>query len=197
METAESRPDKSFDLDLIYCRLATSRHDHTEAVWNDLAKILHNQDPNEIVFDVRLHRIFKDCHPSCKSTVFQAIWHKMAQGLQAHHAAGTCTPQLLIDLCKLYSTGQCRSTNRYYRCGKFEMVLRELVLLEVKNGVSGWLPFPLATYVQFLVSSSDRITHMLPNYIVERVEQMAPQLRTTHIFKIVNGLEARQRCLDR
>lgn len=192
MKAAESRPDKSIDLDLIYCRLATSRIDCTEAAWKDLTTILCNQDPNDVIFDIRLHRIFKDRRRSCKSAIFQSFWHKMAEGLRAQHSAGTCTPQLLLHLCSLYCVGKSPTSNRNHRCIKFEMILRELVLLDVMENVSGWLPNALATYAQFLISISDFNNTTLPNYIVERMELMAPQFKTNQIFKIANALETRQ-----
>lgn len=191
MKTAESRPDKSFDLDLIYCRLGTPRIDYTEAAWKDLATILCNQDPNDVIFDTGLHRIFRYRRQGCKSAVFQTFWYKVAEGLRAQHAAGMCTPELLLKLCNLYSMGKSPTMKRHHRCVKFEMVLRELILLDVMEGMSGWLPSRLATYAQFLVSCSDSNTHTLPNYVVERIELMAPQFRANHIFQIAHGLETR------
>lgn len=82
LKTAESRPDKSIDVDLIYCRLANPLIDYAEAAWNDLDTILCKQDAN-------------DCRrQGCKSALFQAYWHKVAEGLRAQHSAGACSSNL-------------------------------------------------------------------------------------------------------
>lgn len=197
LKAAESRPDKSTDTDLIYCRLGHSLPDRAEAAWEDLAALINERSANDIIGDKCLYAIFKDRRHGCKSSTFQRFWLKIADSLRVQHTNDSCTPQLLFRLCNLYCITKSPTSNRNHRCIKFETLFREMILLDVCHGLSGWLPSVIASYAEFLISCSDTNIITLPRYFVERIEQMSDQFRTSHVVRIAISLDIRQRNADR
>lgn len=196
LATAESRPNKSVDTDLIYCRLGHTLSDYNEMAWNDFAAII-NERRTDILNDENLFAILKDRRNTCRSSIFQNFWHKVAENLRAQYSAGTCAPETINRLCLLYCGTKSPTANRNHRCAKFERILRELILLDVSQGLSGWLPRTIAAYAQFMVGCSDGSIITLPKYFVERIEQMTPQFRAKDIARIGHGLQIRQRNEDK
>lgn len=192
LEAAESRPDKCVDTDLLYCRLSNGLSEFSESAWNDVASIINERTAAEILDDANLFTILKDRRYTCRSSIFQIFWHKVAENLHAHLATETWQPETINRLCSLYCVTKSPTGNRNHRSIRFERILRELILLDVNQGLSRWKPSSISLYSEFMVSCADGNIATLPNYFVERIEQMQSQFRTKDIGRISKGLRSRQ-----
>lgn len=93
----------------------------------------------------------------------------------------------ISTLCHRYCVMQRRITNKY-RCHRFELLLRELALNEIKHGVSAWMPSRIAAFSTFLIGfANDSIE--LPEYFLKKVEEMESQFTVSEIINISIGLE--------
>lgn len=96
-----------------------------------------------------------------------------------------------IGLAHRYCTVQKTMRNRY-RNQKFETLLRDLALVEIKYGVSAWIPSRIGRLASFIIGfATDPVTNYvtLPEYFVEKIESIGPQLTFTEIISISNGIE--------
>ncbi|XP_055311762.1 uncharacterized protein LOC129574190 isoform X2 [Sitodiplosis mosellana] len=191
VKAAESRTDKSTDLDLIYCRLSKYLPDHLESVSRDMLTILANSGSENTIKNDQLFAILKHKRYISVKDIYKKYWEKMTEDL-----ANISTQALDIDftlstLSYRYCLLQKGLASRY-RCQKFESLLKELVLIEVKYGISAWLPHRIANMATFIIGYAndpifDQIT--LPEYFVKKIEEMAPQFTANEIIDISIGIE--------
>ncbi|XP_031637600.1 uncharacterized protein LOC116350029 [Contarinia nasturtii] len=161
VETAESRPTKSTDLNLIYCRLARKTPENLENISKDLEKIIENLDSKDIIKNKILFWVLQKKQDNSMRNNFRMYWSKCAEDLSRINNQGLQIDSILCELSFRYCLVQKR-TNHRFRCRTFESLLRELTLIEIKHGVTQWKPSHLASLSTFIIAyandpSLDRI----------------------------------------
>lgn len=130
--------------------------------------------------------------------IHQKYWDKIAEDLNmkcVYETQELETNSTIPTLCHWYYVLQNGKTNNY-RCQRLETLLRELALIDIKYGVSSWKPQRLSKLAMFLIgfannSSSDYVT--LPDDLIKKVEEMAPQFSIKEIIDISKGVEMLRR----
>lgn len=191
VSAAESRSDKSTDLNLIYCRFAKTTPENLESVSKDLLNIIENLDAKNIIKDYNLFMVLKNKRLISAREVYQKYWDKVAEDLSSIDIHALDIDNVLATLAHRYCIIQKSMLNKY-RCKKFESLLRELSLIEIKYGTSAWKPNRISKLATFLIGcaydpSSEYIT--LPEYFVRKVEKMASQFTVNEIVDISIGIE--------
>lgn len=190
VKEAESRPDKSTDVNLIYCRLSKQLPDHSAKVSKELLTIVKNMDAKGTISNDTLFTILKNKRNINAKDIYERYWEKVVVDLAAINTNDLEIDSILSSLAYRYCSMQ-RGLASKYRNQKFESLLRELALIEIKYGSSAWKPHRVAKLSTFLIGyatdSSDYVT--LPEYFVKKVEEMAPQFTFKEIIDISTGIE--------
>lgn len=190
VKAAEARPDKSSNLDLIFCRLSKYTPDHLEEVSQDVLKIVKHLDPKGIIKNDQLFAILKSKRFISTKDIYQKYWAKVAEDLASINTQALDIDSTLSSLSYRYCLLQKGMTSRY-RCQTFESLLKELLLIELKYGTSAWLPHRISTFATFIIGyANDQFDHItLPEYFVKKIEEMAPQFSVKEIIDISIGIE--------
>lgn len=157
-------------------------------------KILTNLDSKDLTKNDKIFALLKNKRyiiTTGNREIYQKYWDKIFEDLSNISPQALDIDVTLAILSYRYCSLQKRLTNRY-RCHKFESLLKELIFLEVKYGVSAWLPHRVARMSTFVIGYAndvffDNIT--LPEYFVKKIEEMAPQFTVSEIIDISIGLE--------
>lgn len=190
-ETAESRNDKSTDLNLLYCRLCKHLPEHSNAVSKDLLSLLKSMDAKDIIKNDVLYVVLKSKRFIYPKEIYQVYWDKVVQDLLNINTNHLEMDKILAQIAYRYCAMQKGMTQKH-RNPKFETFLKELTLIEMKYGVSAWKPYRLSRLTTFLIGfacdlSTDFVT--LPEHFVAKVEQMAPQFGFNETFDLSNGID--------
>lgn len=190
IDEAERRPDKSKDLDLIYCRLAKLTPDHLDKVSREMLTIVNKIDARNIIQNHQLFSILKNKRYISAKEIYHKYWDKTFDDLTNINIQGD-TDATLATLCFRYCLLQRGITSRH-RNPKFESLLRELTLIEIKYGASSWKPNRLAKLSTFIIGYAhdptiDQVT--LPEYLVRKIEEMSPQFSVNDIIDLSIGIE--------
>lgn len=191
VKTAESRPDKSTDLNLIYCRFSKQLPEQSEKVAKDLLTLIENLDTNGIMTNDNLFIVLKNKRYMNAKEIYQKYWEKVADDLARINANDQELDLKLSNISYQYCLMQKSLVNRS-RSHKFESILRELALLDVKFGVSAWKPNRLTRLSTFIIgfacdSTSGYVT--LPEYFVRTIEENAHQFGFKEVIDIATGIE--------
>lgn len=190
-KTAESRSDKSTDLNLFYCRLCKHLPKHSEAMSKELLSMLKRIDAKDIIKNDLLYFVIKMKRYIYSKEIYQVYWDKIVQDLLNINTNDLEMDAILAHLAYRYCAMQ-KGMTHTYRNQKFETLLKELALIEIKYGASAWKPYRMSRLATFLIgfacdSSNDFIT--LPEHFVVKIEQMAPQFSFREIIDLSNGIE--------
>lgn len=190
-EAAESRIDKSTDLNLLYCRLCKHLPEHSNVVSKDLLSILKRLDAKDIIKNDVLNTVLKSKRYIYPKEIYQVYWDKVVQDLLNINTNDLEMDAILAQIAHRYCAMQKGMTPKY-RNPKFESLLKELALIEMKYGVSAWKPYRLSRLATFLIGfacdlSTEFVT--LPEHFVVKVEQMAPQFSFRETIDLSNGIE--------
>lgn len=191
VNTAEARPDKSTDVNLIYCRFAKQLPEHSEIVSKDLLAIVQNLDAEGIINNDVLFTILKNKRYIHAKDIYQKYWDKVVIDLASKNTNDLEIDSILSNLAHRYCSMQRGSTSKY-RNQRFESLLRELALIEIKYGSSAWKPHRLAKLSTFLIGyAADPLTDYvtLPEYFVKKIEEMKLQFTFKEIIDISSGIE--------
>lgn len=191
LETAESRHEKSTNIDLIYCRLSRHMPDHSEKVSHDLLTLIENMDVGTMIGNDKLFWMIKTKRYINAKDIYRKYWEKVADDMKALESNAVDIDLTLSTLSYHYCRIQ-KGMFTKYRCTKFESLLKELALIEIKYGVSGWKPNRITKLGTFLIGcaydpATDYVT--LPEYFVKKIEEMAPQFTINEIVDISIGIE--------
>lgn len=190
-EAAESRVGKSTDLNLLYCRMCKHLPEHSEAISKDLLSMLKRMDATDIIKNELLYSALKSKRHIYSREIHQVYWDKIVQDLMNINTNHLEMDVILAQLAYRYSAMQGGLSSKY-RNQKFETLLKDLALIEMKYGVSAWKPYQVSRLATFLIGfacdlSNNYVT--LPEHFVEKIEQMAPQFNFREIINLSNGLE--------
>lgn len=190
-DAAESRLDKSNDLNLLFCRHYKQLPENSKVISKDLLTILKDMDAKDIIKNDVLYTILKNNRFTFPKEMYQVYWDKVVQDLLNINANDLQMDKILAKIAFRYCAMQ-KGMTQNYRNPKFEALLKELTLIEMKYGVSAWKPYRLSRLATFLIgfacdASNDFVT--LPESFVEKIEQMAPQFRFPETVDLSNGIE--------
>lgn len=190
-EEAESRSKNSTDLNLLYCRLSKQLPDHSVAVSKDLLAILKRMDAENIIKNDVLYVMLKSKRYIYPKEIYQVYWDKVVQDLLGINANDLEMDAILARLAYRYSAMQ-RGMTPKYRNQKFEVLLKELALIEINYGATAWKPHRICKLSTFIIGfacdlSTDFVT--LPEQFVTKIEHMAPQFSFSEIIDLSNGIE--------
>lgn len=189
IEEAESRPDKSTDMNLIYCRLSKFTPDHLDKVSNELFAIVEKLNSKDIISNSKLFSILRNKRYISKKEIYHKYWQKNFEDLSDVNIQAMDIDVTLSTLSHRYCFLQRGMTSRY-RNHRFESLLREFILTEVKYGASGCKPNRLAKLATFIIGyahdpTTDNI--LLPEYFVRKIEEMGPQFSVNSVIDISSG----------
>lgn len=146
--------------------------------------------------------------------IYNIYWDKVADDLFSINMQTLDTDSTLATLSYRYCLLQRGLTSRY-RCQKFESLLKELMLIEIKHGFSAWIPNRMTKMATFLIGyANDQFNHIvlpvskfsfgthltldlylnnycsiLQAYFVERIEEMSPNFSVSEVMDISIGIE--------
>lgn len=188
LKTAESREDKSTDIDLIFCRLRNQLPEYIESACNDMSKLLEQTKFDNIIQNEKLYSTFK--HKRCLSQkqIYQNYWDKVMDNLSAMDTNAPDFERTLCELSFRYCITNKGTANSHFRCPRFESLLRELILIDVKYGTSAWLAKHISCFSTFIIGYADHVYNTLPEYFIKKIEQMAPQFSITDVMEISLGI---------
>lgn len=192
LKYAESRADKSTDIDLLYVRTSSYLPAQVEEVSKDIKEICDRTDSKDIIKNTKLFKIVKYAKRISK-TMHNNYWNKLTTDLQTLSPYQPNFEHTLSELCHGYAIGVDHAMNSFgKRCENFESTARSLVLNEIKYGVSRHQPALIARYASFIISfSNDRDSTrwgVLPEYLTRRIEEQSAQFGIYDVSCIANGL---------
>lgn len=166
--------------------------DSTEKTSKDLLKLIQNLKPKDIIQNELLFSLLVSKRYTNANAIHQIYWNKIFDDLnhlETHKFGMDTTIATLSHRYCLLQAGMASN----YRCIKFENLLKELALTDIKNGASAWKPQRLTKLAMFLIGfahnpKSDYVT--LPEYLVEKIEQMATQFQFRDIMDISKGIKS-------
>lgn len=175
---------------MIYCRLSKSTPENSERVSNELLTLIEGIDTKGIMNNNTLFMLLKNKR-YISPKIYRKYWEKIAEDTTHISLQALDVDSKLSMLSHRYCLIQKGMINKY-RCKKFEMLLKEFALFEVKYGSSAWKPRRLSKLATFLIGfahdpTSDYIT--LPEYFVRKVEKMSSQYTINEIIDISIGIE--------
>lgn len=123
--------------------------------------------------------------------IYQVYWDKVVQDLMNINTNDLEMDRILAQLAYRYC-GMQKGMTQKYRNQRFESLLKELTLIEMKYGVSAWKPYRMSRLATFLIGfacdlSNDFVT--LPEQFVADIEQMAPQFGFQETVDLSNGID--------
>lgn len=191
VKSAESRSEKSTDLNLVYCRLSKQLPDHLDVVSKDLLTIIENMNFNGIMNNEVLYILLKKKRFTNMNEIYRKYWDKVTDDLVHLNANHSEMDAILSNISSRYCLIR-KGSNNQLRYPKLESILRELALMEIKHGVSGWKPNRLGRLATFLIGfahdpSTDYV--LLPEYLVQKIEEMSTQFNIKEIIEISTGIE--------
>lgn len=165
--------------------------ENVETVSKELLSVLYSIDAKDIIKNDLLHAMLKRNRYVYPKEIYQIYWDKVVQDLLNINTNDLEIDAILAQITHQYCAMQKGMTQKY-RHQKFESLIKELALIEIKYGMSAWKPNRIAELSTFLIGfandlSTDFVT--LPEYFVAKVEEMAPQFGFREIFNLSNGLE--------
>lgn len=152
---------------------------------------MYDLDSKNIIKNEQLFAILKNKRCITLKDIYQKYWDKVADDLASISTQALDIDSTLSTLSYRYCSLQKGLTSRY-RCQKFESLLKELVLIELKYGVSAWKPNRVAKLATFIIGfASDPIfdNTMLPEYFVKKIEGMACQFTVNEVIDLSIGIE--------
>lgn len=191
VNAAESREDKSTDIDLIYCRLSKPMPEHSERVSKDLLNLIKDVQSKGIIKNDIFFLVLKNRRYISAKDIYHIYWEKVADDMTSTDPMTADEDQILSTLSYRYTLIQKGILNKY-RCKKFESLLKELALIQIKYGLSAWKPNQLSKLATFLIGyaydpTTEYVT--LPDYFVRKVEEMASQFTVNEVIDISMGIE--------
>lgn len=123
--------------------------------------------------------------------IYQVYWDKVVQDLLNINTNDLEMDRILAQIAYRYC-GMQKGMAQKYRNQRFEALLKELTLIEMKYGVSAWKPDRMSRLATFIIgfacdSSNDFVT--LPEQFVTKIEEMAPQFDFQETVDLSNGIE--------
>lgn len=193
VKEAESRADKSTDLDLVYTRSASHLPNDIEQIAKDIDEIVNRTHYSGIRKNEALYRTIKYAKYVKRSTYIN-YWDKVTTDLSAMNPYADDFYHVLSELCYRYISFNSFLGVDGKRCEQFETVTRMLVLNEIKYGISGYRPDLLARFASFIIGyANNKIsTHgwgILPEYLVQKIEEMSPQFNFQSLIDISFGVQ--------
>lgn len=180
---AESRPNKSGDIHLIYCRLFKPVPDNSGHAMKDLLAFINRLDGKNILNNDTLYAALRANPYHSNNTllkdVYHQYWHKVSRDI-SDALNGEVT---LSFVCHQYYKLN-RTSPIKYRSRNLESLLNELSLMEIKHEHFTWKSRQFAKLATFVITFSD----VIPEYFMNKFEKMAPQFTTKEVMDICYSL---------
>lgn len=191
LEAAESRPDKSTDIHLLYCRSATHLPDEVEKVSAEISHYIDLFDSKDITKNAVLTAILMQRGHLNLTKFNQIYWKKVANDLSMKFRTLRETDTILAILSSRY----CLLKQRFGHgslCPEFEVKFGELAIMDIKYGTASLIPYQLANLARFvlnLASTHANGIEMISESLVRKIERMAPQFSIHEINSISSGVD--------
>lgn len=185
---AESRPNKTTDINLLYCRSATYLPDDVKKVSADILAYIKSIDSKDIIKNKTLNLLFNFKRHLDISEIMEVYWKKVAE----HFSLLNLTESELHSTLAILTNRYCLSnktlnveTNSYYEFHKS-------IIDDIFHGSASVLPRLMSRHAKFILSYAPRDVNHFATYceqFTEKIENMAPTFNANDIIDIAAGLD--------
>lgn len=124
--------------------------------------------------------------------ILNKYWDKVTVEIKADHINATgipARPKNYLDTVianYFYFNFRCS-----YRHRDLENLLNQILINDLKSGMSNIIPRKFARYASFIISSSKPVyrDQQIPNFIVAKIEKMVEQFTTNDIVQLSKGVQ--------
>lgn len=193
LEVAESRPDKSTDINLLYCRSSTHLPDEVQKISAELLNYINGLDSKNITKNTVLSALFKYKRHLHMNEINQIYWKKVTDDITIRIASMSNRESDAI--LSSYSNRFCLSNKRMIHgtdCAEFQTKFSELFKMNMVYGTASLTPHQLSRLAMFILSYASSGSHnfsMITDDFVEKIDRMAPQFSINEIIDIASGLD--------
>lgn len=178
-------------VELLTCCVLSELPENRKKLIQEYDKIISKKQ-DSFCMDAILYRALRILRIS-NTKILDQYWGKITNELQSDHQQENrmLPPKPYVDNLQHNYTYFNNNLGGTYRCPQFEQLMVDIFTNDIKHGISGINPSKFTRAASFIIAfgntkeGSDRI----PDFIVDKIESMADQFRTSDCLSLSRGLQ--------
>lgn len=178
-------------IELLTCCVMNEMPDNREKLISQFDQIISKKG-ELLSLNSMLYRALRISKISERS-ILDRYWEKITKEIEAEHLDQNriLAPNSYLDNLRhnyVYFNNNLAGTYRYK---PFEVLLIDIYMNDIKYGMSGILPYKLARAASFIIAynSVKQDDTLMPDFVLDKIESMADQFRSTDCLALSKGLE--------
>lgn len=192
--TAAKRLKNDPCLDLVACCAMQMTPDVRMTINSIVDRIFETDTriTDNILQNSMLYRVIRMLRTD-NSVLLNRYWDEVTKQIEMDHFANSTMPtapkSYLHQMIHNYSFFN-NNMSGTYRHMHFEQVIMRIIMHDLQHGMSAYLPFRMAQYTSFVIAYGASLPEYkeIPNFIVDKIENMADQFSVYDCWRLSKGL---------